>query len=67
MHHCVVTYDKKINADKCAIYSVINPANGKRYTIEFCKSNKKYYIRQIYGMWDSMCPEEFTEYVESLL
>lgn len=67
MHHCVVTYDKKINADKCAIYSVINPANGKRYTIEFCKSNKKYYIRQIYGMWNSMCPEEFTEYVESLL
>lgn len=67
MHHCVATYDTKINADQCAIYSVINPADEKRYTIEFCKSNRKYYIRQIYGVWNSICPKEFIEYINSLI
>lgn len=67
MHHCVATYDTKINKDNCAIYSAINPTDNKRYTIEFVVRNNKYTVRQIYGIWNSTCPQEFWDYVQSLV
>ena len=67
MHHCVATYDTKINKDNCAIYSAINPTDNKRYTIEFVVRSNKYTIRQIYGIWNSICPQEFWDYVQSLI
>ena len=67
MHHCVATYDTKINKDNCAIYSAINPTDNKRYTIEFVVRNSKYTVRQIYGIWNSICPQEFWDYVQSLV
>ncbi|MCL2400972.1 MAG: PcfJ domain-containing protein [Defluviitaleaceae bacterium] len=63
--HCVVSYDKFINADKCAIYSKVY--NGIRYTIEIRIERNKYKCRQIKGALNSDPPKEFKKEVADLL
>lgn len=68
MHHCVASYAEKINSDRCAIYSYVDPESGKRYTIEFEKRRGKtdgYKIVQIRGTCNASCPEKIKEYVGS--
>lgn len=67
MHHCVASYASLINKDGCAIYSFLY--EGKRYTVEFRKAAnaKRYYIRQLYGAWDSDAPLRVWNYVRSFL
>lgn len=68
MHHCVSSYDYMINNDECAIYSWIWRGNGKRYTIEFnVGKDKKYFICQIRGAYNSICPDKAVSYVKSFL
>lgn len=68
MHHCVSSYDYMINNDECAIYSWIWRGNGKRYTIEFnIGKDKKYFICQIRGAYNSICPDKAVSYVKSFL
>lgn len=70
MHHCVASYAEKINRDKCAIYSYVEPKSGKRYTIEFGKRRGKtdrYKIIQIRGVCNDSCPEETEKYIISFL
>ena len=70
MHHCVASYAKKINKDKCAIYSYVEPESGERYTIEFEKRRGKtdrYKIVQICGVCNASCSEKTKEYVNSFL
>jgi hypothetical protein len=64
-HNCVWSYSKKINRDKCAIYSYVE--NQKRYTIEFGARRGKYYIAQIYGVCNSDCPDNIEQYVKELI
>lgn len=67
MHHCVASYAKKINRDNCAIYSWFCSFTQKRYTIEFCIKNGKYYIRQMYGKFDAIPSKEAFDYVQDIL
>lgn len=64
-HHCVATYNELINKDICAIYSTIY--KGKRYTMEFRKEKKKFYLHQVQGKYNVENTAEIRKYVESIL
>lgn len=49
-HHCVWSYADKINKDKCQIYSYVDSATGKKYTLEFVIRKGKYACVQLYGV-----------------
>lgn len=73
-HHCVWSYAKKISNDKCAIYSYTDTnadhcPDGvpKRYTIEFCRNNGKYYVKQVQGKYDRVNAGNMREYIEKIL
>lgn len=53
MHHCVWQYANKITKDRCAIYHFVFSGDGKPYTVEIVNGSKGYYVRQVYGIWDS--------------
>ena len=64
-HHCVATYNKLINKDICTIYSTIY--KGKRYTMEFRKEKKKFYLHQVQGKYNAEITDEIASYVEEIL
>lgn len=75
-HHCVWSYYKLINSDKCAIYSYVDKDGSKsydnvpkRYTIEFRYNSKvkKYYVNQTQGRFDKINSSKMTEYINGLL
>lgn len=67
MGHCVNSYYKNINSDKCAIYAF--QYEGKRYTAEFRQhtNSNKYYIVQIQSKYDRGCPDNVRTAVKKLL
>lgn len=64
-HHCVATYNELINKDVCTIYSTIY--KGKRYTMEFRKEKKKFYLHQVQGKYNVENTAEIRKYVEDIL
>ena len=60
-NHCVFTYLDKINADKCAIYSVLH--EGARYTCEITASKQRYVPAQIRGQQNSPAPDSLWDIV----
>ena len=75
-HHCVWSYASYITNDESAIYSYVDTDGSKhedgvprRYTIEFKYdlTDKKYYIKQIQGRFDSVNASNMTEYIQQIL
>lgn len=64
-HHCVATYNELINKDVCTIYSTVY--KSKRYTMEFRKEKKKFYLHQVQGKYNAENTAEIRKYVESIL
>lgn len=63
--HCVWSYAKDINKDKCMIYSTI--FEGNRYTLEIRINRKKYKLAQIKGFGNSSAPQELIDSIEKQL
>lgn len=74
-HHCVWSYADYITKDISAIYSYFDEEGkyGKpaRYTIEFrcnkSKNNKKYYIAQVQGKYNSVNTYEIKKDIQNIL
>jgi hypothetical protein len=75
-HHCVWSYASYITNDESAIYSYVDTDGSKhedgvprRYTIEFKydPTDKKYYIKQVQGRFDSVNASNMTEYIQQIL
>ena len=75
-HHCVWSYASYITNDESAIYSYVDTDGSKhedgvprRYTIEFKydPTDKKYYIKQVQGRFDSVNASNMTKYIQQIL
>lgn len=75
-HHCVWSYASYITNDESAIYSYVDTDGSKhvdgvprRYTIEFKydPTDKKYYIKQVQGRFDSVNASNMAEYIQQIL
>lgn len=66
-NNCVWSYADDINNDYCMIYSLFE--DGNRYTIEidYDKKTDIFFIGQMFGYSNSICPEKYVKELNELL
>ncbi|MCL2840332.1 MAG: PcfJ domain-containing protein [Defluviitaleaceae bacterium] len=63
--HCVASYDKRINVDRCAIYSLLH--DDDRYTIEIRKHQNQFKCVQFVGFANQAAPRHLVDELKAFL